>query len=287
MKNFKAGDEVYGMHADKPHFLEDLPGFASEYVVTYDRFLLHKPPQVSWEDAASCLGFTVTSIQTIRRGLQLRGQQSLQGQTVYVPAALSGTGAVAIQVAKNFYGAKKIITTVSTSKVPLVEQHLPGMVDQVVDYRTEDLKTAIGINSVDFMLNTQWTSLMPAIPLMKRNTGTLMSITSIPSKGVARELFGADKFPWWMAVLLDLAQLYYAWRLRGTGVKYEMVSGGLQNREDVEQAGELIAVGKVKPVIRVVDLKDVEKVRAEIGKVASGKGDEGKGGLGKLVVRVA
>lgn len=287
VKSVKPGDEVYGHMAGKPVIEHRMPGFASQYGVADEQFLLHKPPHVSFEEAASCLGFITTAIQTIRRGLQLRGQESLEGQTVLVPAGLSGTGAVGLQVAKNVFGAEKIITTVSTSKVPLVEQYLPpGLVDQVVDYRTQKLDEVIPPGSVDFMYNTQWTSLDSGISVLKHNTGTLMSITSIPSKGVMREIMGPAQFPWWLGVLLDLAQLYYVWKLRWTGIKYEMLSGNMQIREDLENAGEILSLGKVKPVIRLVDLEDIEALRRELGKIATGKGDEGKGGIGKLVIRI-
>lgn len=286
VKSLRVGDEVYGLYVDKPAFRKPPPGFASEYALSEERFLLVKPPQVSFEDAASHVGFVVTAMQTIRRGLQLRNEESLQGKTVFVPAGLSGTGAIGIQVAKNIYGAEKIITTVSTSKVPLVEQYLPGMVDQVVDYRTQKLEEAVAPGSVDFMYNTQWTSLGPGIPLLNPKTGTLMSITSLPSKATAREMMGADRFPWWLGAVLDLAQLWYAWKLRGTSIKYEMVSGGMHLRDDLERAGEMIALGKIRAVIRVVDLEDIEAVRTEMGKVATGQSDEGKGGIGKLVIRI-
>lgn len=45
--------------------------------------------------------------------------------------AVSGTGAYACQLAKNVFGAGKVITTVSTSKVPKVPELLgEGVVDE-------------------------------------------------------------------------------------------------------------------------------------------------------------
>lgn len=64
---------------------------------------------------------------------------------VYADQSLvGGVGSVACQLAKNVYGAARVITTVSTEKVPRVEQTLgEGVVDQgeivettVVDGRT-------------------------------------------------------------------------------------------------------------------------------------------------------
>lgn len=46
-------------------------------------------------------------------------------------SVVSGVGSVAAQMAKNVYGAKKVITTVSTSKVPMVAKYLgEGVVDE-------------------------------------------------------------------------------------------------------------------------------------------------------------
>jgi len=60
-----------------------------------------------------------------------------------------------------------------------------------------------------------------------------------------------------------------------------IVSGNPSAREDFEQAGELIATGKVKAIKRVVDLEDIEAVRKECGQVYMGKG-----GTGRLVIKI-
>lgn len=44
---------------------------------------------------------------------------------------VSGVGSVAAQMAKNIYGADRVITTVSTTKVPMVDIFLgKGVVDE-------------------------------------------------------------------------------------------------------------------------------------------------------------
>jgi NADPH:quinone reductase-like Zn-dependent oxidoreductase len=44
---------------------------------------------------------------------------------------VSGVGSVAVQMAKNAYGAEKVITTVSTTKVSMVDDLLgKGVVDE-------------------------------------------------------------------------------------------------------------------------------------------------------------
>ncbi|KAM0255113.1 hypothetical protein ACHAQJ_006117 [Trichoderma viride] len=281
VKNIKVGDEVFGAYIDKPIFRRPPAGFASEYALAEERFLLPKPSHLSFVEAAAMITATVTSYQTWRRGLQLMGVESLEGKTVYIPAGLSSTGSMAAQVAKNVFGATKIITTVSTPKMSLVEQYLPGLYDQVIDYKTQRPRDEVPRGSVDIMYNTQWSSMDEGIPMLNPKNGVLISITSVPSKRMAREIFGADKFPWWAGVVLDLAQLIYKWKLWGTNIQHEMVSGSIHIREDLEKAGEIVALGKVKPVMRVADLDDLEAVRKGCEEVVAGKG-----GIGKLVVKI-
>ncbi|ETS00598.1 GroES-like protein [Trichoderma reesei RUT C-30] len=281
VKDLKAGDEVYGAYIDKPMFVNPPPGFLSEYALAEARFLLRKPARLSFEEAAGMATLVTTSYQTWRRGLQLMGADSLEGKTVFIPAGLSGTGAMAAQTARNVFGATNIITTVSTRKMALVERYLPGVYDRVIDYQTQRPRDVVPPGSVDIMYNTQWDSMDDGIPLLNPKTGVLVSISSTPSKATAKRIIGEQRWRWWHAVVLDLSQLVYWWKLRGTSIKYEMVSGSLDIREDLEKAGEIVALGKVKPVMRVVDLWDLEAVRKGCEEVVYGKG-----GIGKLVVRV-
>lgn len=272
---------MYGLCFTRPAFSIPDPGFCSEYAVGPERLFLPKLPHMSFEEAASLLGYTVTAYQTIRRGLAMAGEESLEGKTVFIPGALSGGGFSAIQVAKNVFGASKIISTVSTPKMSLVEQYLPGMVDQLIDYTTTDVGSVVPKGSVDFMFNTQWNTLGPGIPLLNPETGTIMSIASIPPPALTKELLGAAMVPFWVVWVLNLAQLWYSFLLRGTNIKHEFVSGNPEIREDLEKAGELIATGKVKGVFRVVDLADLKSVKEECEKVNSGKG-----GIGRCIIRV-
>lgn len=280
--SFKPGDAVYGFNMDKPMPARPQAGFASEYALAEERFLLHKPPQLSFEDAASLPGLVVTAMQTIRRGLQLAGETSLEGKTVFVPGALSASGSLALQVARNVFGASKVVSTVSTGKMALVPERLPpGAVDKLVDYTREDVGRALGAGSVDFALSTQWTTFSDCLSVLRRN-GTLVSIAGIPTVPTARSLLGEDRIPFWMAWLLSVAQAWYWWKLRGTGIRYEFVSGSPNIREDLEAAGEVVARGLVRAVTTVVDLDDVEGVREGCGRVYGGNG-----GLGKLVIRIS
>lgn len=281
VKNLRVGDAVYGFYMNKPLTKAPMEGFASDYALAEERFLQIKPAHISFEEAASLPGLAVTALQTIRRGLQLRGEESLKGKRVYIPGALSASGSLAIQVARNVFGAENIVSTVSTPKMNLVEEYLPGMVNQLVDYQKQDVREFIGRGAVDFAFNTQWSTFNDSVALLDPRTGTLMSIASIPPSSVMREMLGS-LMPTWLGWLLDAAQLWYRWKLLGTNIKYEFVSGNPAIQEDMAEVRKLVDEGKIRGVMTVVELEDVEEVRRACGRVASGKG-----GLGRLIIRIS
>jgi NADPH:quinone reductase-like Zn-dependent oxidoreductase len=123
-----------------------LVGAWSEYVKCSERYVALKPKNLSFGDAASLPLAGVTALQVLRKY-----EGSLEGKTVFIPAgrelyhelisdlstdvmnssSVSGTGAFACQLAKNIFGAGKVITTVSTSKIAKIPELLgEGVVDQ-------------------------------------------------------------------------------------------------------------------------------------------------------------
>lgn len=58
-------------------------------------------------------------------------------------------------MAKNVYGSKEVITTVSTKKVPMVDDILgKGVVDETIDYTKVNPAKAIPHHSVDVMIDS-------------------------------------------------------------------------------------------------------------------------------------
>ncbi|KAI2616010.1 GroES-like protein [Hypoxylon sp. NC1633] len=278
----KPGDEVYAFGLSRPMDVTSAPGFSSQFVLAKANLTLHKPANCTFEDICG-MAFVVTAYQAIEEGLRLMRENGVTGgledKTVFVPGALSATGSVGIQMLKNVYKAGKVISTVSTAKIPLVEQYLPGLVDQVVDYtKIDKLTDAIPAGSVDLVYNTQWI-VTSTFPLLKPDTGVVASISSIPTPELIRQAF--PPLPFFVYWLAGLAQLWYDFHTRGTKIKHVMISGNIGVREDLERCGEFLATGKIKPIMRVVELEDIEAVRMEMQKVATGKG-----GIGKLVVKV-
>ncbi|KAL1892909.1 hypothetical protein Sste5346_006802 [Sporothrix stenoceras] len=279
---FKTGDEVYGTHFAPPLYpMERDVGACAEYAVAAEGQLLRKPAHVSFEDASSILGSAVTARQSIRRALELMGRPdgTLEGKTVFMPGGLSATGSIGAQMIKNVFGAKKLVTTVSTPKIPLVEQHLPGVFDEVIDYKTQDVVEQIGRGKADFVYNTQW-DLTGVLPIANPDHGVVVSIASLPPARVLRRVIGPQFVPFWVGWLLALVQLYYDWKA-GSKIKRDFVSGDLLNKEDLKFVGDLVASGKIKALVSVVDFSDLEAVRRGCMQVSTGKG-----GLGKLVLKI-
>jgi len=284
VKDLRPGDEVYGTHTAHPILPWQLVGYCSEYVVTKESYLLRKPSHMSFEEVVSLLTSAITAYQAIREGLDLMpgsGSDKLEGKTVFVPAALGSTGFVAAQMLKKVYGAGKVISTVSTPLVPLVEKLMPGIVDRVIDYKAQDVVKEVGLGEVDFIYNTTW-NLKSYYPLLNPRTGVVVAIAgAVPKSETLRHLFGKT-LPFWLAWSCDLFQLYYKWQFWGTGIKQVFVSGDPGIWEDMEAAGEIIASGKLKAVMTVVDFNDLDAVKRECAKI-----EQLKGAVGKLIIRIA
>lgn len=283
VKDFKIGDAAYGIAFEKPLFRGPPAGLAAEYAVIEEKLLLHKPSHLAFEQVAPMVGVTVTAIQAFARGMELSGQRSLEGKTVFVGGGLSATGSVGVQYAKNHLGAGRVVTTLSSSKMALIDELLPGIVDEKIDYTTESVASILGPKRVDFAYHTQSTApLGDSIAIAKSGTGAVINIAGIPSQSIVRAILGPDRFPWWLGVAIDLVQLWYKWKLLGSGVHYDMISGSPDVREDLEKAGEVIALGQVKAVPTTVDFDDLEAVRQVCGMAYAGKG-----GVGQIVVRIS
>src|SRR4029450_12960099 len=114
---FKLGDEVFGISR----------GALAEYACTFERALAVKPPNVSFEQAASLPLAGLTALQGLREG------RIQPGQKVLINGATGGVGTFAVQIAKSL-GAE-VTAVCSTRNVDLVRSI---GADHVIDYTKED-----------------------------------------------------------------------------------------------------------------------------------------------------
>ena len=117
MTQFKPGDEVFGV----------CRGALAEYACPSERSLVIKPPNVSFEQAASLPLAGLTALQGLRQG------KIQPGQKVLINGATGGVGTFAVQIAKSF-GAE-VTAVCSTRNVDLVRSI---GADHLIDYIKED-----------------------------------------------------------------------------------------------------------------------------------------------------
>eukprot|EP00246_Nothoceros_aenigmaticus_P015706 TRINITY_DN6719_c0_g1_i1.p1 TRINITY_DN6719_c0_g1~~TRINITY_DN6719_c0_g1_i1.p1 ORF type:complete len:394 (-),score=66.29 TRINITY_DN6719_c0_g1_i1:161-1342(-) len=133
VKRFKEGDEVYANLNEHPLNSPKQLGSLAEYTVVEEKLAALKPKVLSFVEAAGL----PLAIETAQQGLERTNIS--KGQSVLVLGGAGGVGSLAIQLAKEVYGAGLVAATTSTSKVDLV--YSLGA-DVVIDYtkqKYEDL----------------------------------------------------------------------------------------------------------------------------------------------------
>ncbi|KAG6004675.1 hypothetical protein E4U21_000830 [Claviceps maximensis] len=268
---FKVGDEVYLRLPDSHR------GAWAEFAKCPEHLVARKPESITMGEAAAIPLAGMTALQALRKY-----EGSLSGKTVFVPAGLGGTGSFACQLAKNVFGAGKVITTVSTSKVPKVPALLgEGVVDQIIDYTTTDAVAAILPNSVDFMFDTTGQS-MDFLSRMVPETGLIISISTTPSGTQMQSSSDLGQVPFVVSTVLDTLDSVRKWRARRWKVQYEYLF--LEpNGQDLDELRAHVDDGKVKSVVGLtVPFEDIEQV-----KKAAMTSYQGRGGIGKTVFTMA
>ena len=271
--SFKAGDEVYS------RVPANCRGSIAEYCLSTVSTTAPKPKSLSFVEAAAIPLAGMTALQALRRG-DMEAEGGLKGKTVFVPAGLSGTGSFAVQLAKNVFGAGKVITTLSPGKMTKIREYLgEGTPDVLVDYTKGNVVGDVGKDSVDFMFDTVQNT-VSALGLMKKgHVGNIVSVSTAPSGSAMRKT--SPDVPLYIVYGLDLVD----WALRSytswMGVRYSylFLDG---NAADLEKFSQWVEEGKVKPVVgSTAKLSDIEAVKKGCGQIF-----EGKGGVGKFVIEI-
>ncbi len=151
---FEAGDEVFGIAR----------GAFAEYAAAPQDKLAHKPPGISFAEAAVAPVSAITALQALRDKGRVEA-----GQKVLVIGASGGVGTYAVQLAKVF-GAH-VTGVSSTAKVDLV---LRLGADHVVDYTSEDF--ADGNGRYDLILDIGGNSSLSRLRRALQPTGTLVIV---------------------------------------------------------------------------------------------------------------
>ena len=207
---FQPGDEVFG----------GCGGAFAEYVRPREKFLVPKPANLSFEQAAAVPTAGWTALQALRDHGQLQA-----GQRVLINGAAGGVGTFAVQIAKALGAA--VAGVCSTRNVDFVRSI---GADEVIDYTREDF-TRRG-QQYDLVLDAVGNRSLSAYRRVLASTGTLV-------------LVGAPAGRW----IGPLAPLLKA-RVLSPFVSQRMIWFlAQQTKEDLAVLKELIEAGKVTPVI--------------------------------------
>lgn len=208
---FEPGDQVFG----------SCRGALAEYTCTPESKVVTKPENVSFELAASINVAGVTALQ----GLRDKGKVQ-RGEKVLINGASGGVGTFAVQIAKLF-GAQ--VTGVCSA--PNVEMVRSIGADKVIDYTKEDFTNLP--ERYDVILDCAGNKALSACKRVLNPGGrcilvgaqheiTLLGLLASPFEVIAVSLFSSRKIKMFIAK---------------------------SNRDDLALLGEMIAAGKLKPVI--------------------------------------
>ena len=117
---FQVGDEVFGTNK--------VAGGFAEYLSVREELMQIKPPNVSYEDAASVPGAGVTALQCLQKYGKLQA-----GERVLLNGASGGVGTNAVQIAKEF-GA----TVTGVCCTSILEMVRSIGADETIDYTKQD-----------------------------------------------------------------------------------------------------------------------------------------------------
>ena len=209
---FEPGDEVFGGRT----------GAWAEYVVAKaDRAIVPKPANVSFEEAAAVPVAALTALQALRDRANVQ-----PGQKVLVNGASGGVGTFAVLVAKAL-GAE--VTAVCSTK-NLEQARLLGA-DHVVDYTNDDFSREGRRYDVviDVAGNRSWSTYKRGL----EPNGTLVCV-------------GGPRKHRVMGPLGGVIGKWIAGKLSRRNVTFFIAKF---NKRDMEALGELLAAGKLTPVV--------------------------------------
>jgi NADPH:quinone reductase-like Zn-dependent oxidoreductase len=208
---FKPGDQVFG----------GCRGAFAEYATTREKSIVTKPNSVTFEQAASIYVAALTALQGLRNHGKIR-----PGSKVLINGAAGGVGTFAVQIARTF-GAR-VTGVCSTRNIDMVRSI---GADEVIDYTQNDFTT--GNQRYDLILDCVGNHSFSACRRILNPGGrfvivggphdmSMMGLLALLIKPLVLSLFVSQK------AVMFIAK---------------------SNQDDLTLLGELIATGKLRPVI--------------------------------------
>jgi NADPH:quinone reductase-like Zn-dependent oxidoreductase len=233
---------------------------------------------LTFTEAASIPLVGLTALQALQLADQTL-QGGVKGKTVLVPGGLSGTGSLAIQLAKNVFGAEKVITTLSTGKIEKAKELLGAETFTAVDYTKENVVASVGSDTVDYLFDTMGTTVSYLATVKKG--GLIISISTIPSGSLIKKSMSAD-IPYYIECIMNFVDWGLRWWTGRKGVNYSYIFM-TPSAKDLDSLSTWIEEGKITPIVgRTAKFDDLEGVRTGCQQIF-----DGKGGIGKFVIEMA
>jgi NADPH:quinone reductase-like Zn-dependent oxidoreductase len=210
---FQLGDQVFGTAKGGSG------GFA-EYVCAREKSLELKPTNVSFEEASTASMAALTALQGLRDEGQIQS-----GKKVLIYGASGGVGTFAIQIAKSF-GAE--VTAVCSSRNVSIARSIGA--DYVIDYTHEDFIKDGKLYDLIFVANG--------------NLSIFKYKQALKPNGICVLAGGGGT-----SIIQLLVGMLQGWWISKTENKKIGSFLASINQKDLEFMKELLASGKVKPVI--------------------------------------
>lgn len=226
--DFKPGDEVFG---------EVGAGTWAQYAIGSTRTLVHKPANLSFEQAGAVGVAGLTALQ----GLRNHGHVA-PGHDVLIIGASGGVGTYAVQIAKAM-GAN--VTAVCSTRN--IDQARELGADAVIDYREQSYANA----------DLTYDAVIDIV-----GTGSVLGIKRILKPGGRYIVISGPKRKW-VGPIPRMIRTAAAFALSNKKMKV-FVAG--VNTEDLETLGQMLATGEIRTVIEGrYDLADAHVALAYLG----------------------
>ena len=231
---FQPGDEVFGTNK--------VGGGFAEYLSVIEDLILIKPPNVSFEDAASVPGAGVTALQCLQK---YGGIQS--GQNVLINGASGGVGTNAVQIAKAL-GAT-VTGVCSTTNLDMVRSI---GADDVIDYTKEDFTQSQQMYDliIDVVAKSSFSECKP---ILKPN-GRYVTTAFTPGLALKAKMVRGDKKMIPMLASPEKNDLIYLKDLLESG-KLKPVIDRRYSLEQVSDAIRYLEEGHVKGKL-IINVKE-------------------------------
>ena len=170
VKDFKAGDEVFGM--------VNFPGHGkayAEYVAAPAAHLTLKPSNITHKEAAAATLAALTAWQAFNTHIKIK-----DSDRVLIHAAAGGVGHFAVQIAK-YFGAY-VIGTASASNKDFV---LGLGADEHFDYKSKPFEDVF--KDIDIVLDTIGGNNIERSFKVLKNGGTVITLPSNTSEGIVEK----------------------------------------------------------------------------------------------------